>query len=138
MATAQNKDVRVVGLGASAGGLEAFEHFFLNTPLDARLSIIVVQHLPPDSKSVLAEILQRYTDLPVIQVTTPTRMEPNHVYVIPPDHDIGVIDGEIQLFEPSVDRVLRLPVDFLFRSIAEAFGAKAAGVVLRVQVLMAR
>lgn len=125
-----DNQIRVVGIGASAGGLEAFERFFVNLPADTGLTFIVVQHLSPDNESILSQILQRYTHMPVIQVTETTPLEQNHVYVIPPKHDLGVTAQEILLFEPSAPRGFRLPIDFLFRSLAETFGSHAVGIVL--------
>jgi|GEM_PF-1110316 len=126
----EHSHLRIVGIGASAGGLEAFEIFFRNLPDSAGLSVIVVQHLAPDNRSILPEILQRYTELPVTQIQETTEIEANHVYVIPPNYDIGVKSNELHLFEPGAPRGFRLPVDFLFRSLAENFGSQAVGIVL--------
>ena len=123
-------ELNIVGIGASAGGLEALEAFFVNMPSDTGLSFVVVQHLSPESESILSQILQRYTEMPVMQVVEETAIEPDHIYVIPPKYDIGAEDNILKLYEPTAPRGFHLPVDFLFRSLADHSGARTAGVVL--------
>ena len=123
-------ELNIVGIGASAGGLEALEDFFINMPEDTGLSFVIVQHLAPDYKSILSEILQRYTQMPVTQILDGTLIEPNHVYVIPPNRDVGVVGNILSLYAPSAPRGFNLPIDFLFRSLANQLGSKTAGIVL--------
>jgi two-component system CheB/CheR fusion protein len=109
---------RIVGLGASAGGLEPLEQFLAHVPAASGLAYIVVQHLDPTHKAMLTELLQRATPMPVREVTASMRLELNAVYVIPPNTELTVKDGILRLAEPSAPRGLRLPIDVLFCSLA--------------------
>jgi len=121
---------RVVGLGASAGGLEPLEQFLAHVPTASGLAYVVVQHLDPTHKAMLAALLQRSTSMPVREVTASSRLEPNTVYVIPPNTELTVKGGLLRLAEPSEPRGMRLPIDVLFCSLAGDQGARAIGVVL--------
>jgi two-component system CheB/CheR fusion protein len=120
----------VVGLGASAGGLEAFEEFFRHVPTDIGMAFVLVSHLDPTHESILAEIVQRATKLPVVEVTDQLAVKPNCVYVIPPNRDLTIFHGVLQLTMPETPRGQRLPIDGFFRSLAEDQGENAVGVVL--------
>lgn len=120
----------VVGIGASAGGLAAFEQLFTNIPPNSGMAFVVVQHLSPPHKSILPEILQRYTTMPVVQVTEGIKVNPNGVYVIPPGTDLALNDGHLRLLKPEAVRGYRLPIDFFFRSLAQDLGERAIGIVL--------
>jgi len=120
----------VVGIGASAGGLEALEQFLRRVPKDSVMAIVVVQHLDPTHIGMLAELLQRASALPVVQVTDRLRVEPGHVYVIPPNKDMSIVHGVLHLLVPVAPRGLRLPIDFFFRSLAEDFRERSIGVLL--------
>jgi two-component system, chemotaxis family, CheB/CheR fusion protein len=121
---------RIVGLGASAGGLEPLEQFLAQVPVPSGLAYVVVQHLDPTHKAMLTELLQRATSMPVREVTTYMRVEPNAVYVIPPNTELTVKGGVLRLAEPSEPRGMRLPIDVLFCSLAGDQGARAIGIVL--------
>jgi two-component system CheB/CheR fusion protein len=121
---------RVVGLGASAGGLEALEQFIANVPLASGLAYVVVQHLDPTHKAMLTELLQRATAMPVREATMSMRVEPDVVYVIPPSAELTVAGGRLHLAEPAQPRGRRLPIDVLFCSLAHDQGENAIGVVL--------
>jgi two-component system, chemotaxis family, CheB/CheR fusion protein len=121
---------RVVGLGASAGGLEALQQFIANVPPASGLAYIVVQHLDPTHKAMLTELLQRGTTMPVREATGSMHVEPDVVYVIPPSTELTVADGRLHLAEPAQPRGRRLPVDVLFCSLARDQGERAIGVVL--------
>ena len=121
---------QIVGLGASAGGLEPLEQFLAHVPAASGLAYIVVQHLDPTHKAMLTELLQRATSMPVREATTSMRVEPNSVYVIPPNTELTVKDRLLRLAEPSEPRGMRLPIDVLFCSLAGDQGARAIGVVL--------
>src|SRR5450631_2879700 len=121
---------RIVGLGASAGGLEPLQQFLAHVPVPSGLAYIVVQHLDPTHKAMLAELLQRATSMPVREVTASMPVEPNAVYVIPPNTELTVKGGLLRLAEPSAPRGMRLPIDVLFCSLAGEQGARAIGVVL--------
>ncbi|SHI99521.1 two-component system, chemotaxis family, CheB/CheR fusion protein [Malonomonas rubra DSM 5091] len=120
----------VVGIGASAGGLEALEQFFANVPADSGLAYIVVQHLDPVHDSLLASLIQENSSLPVAQVTDDTRIEPNHVYVIPPNKDMSLLHGVLHLLEPAAPAGLRLPIDFLLTSLADDCRELSIAVIL--------
>jgi two-component system, chemotaxis family, CheB/CheR fusion protein len=121
----------VVGVGASAGGLEAVRGLLQGLPPDAGLAVIIVQHLAPTHESLLSGLLASHTAMRVVPVTEAMPLEPNTVFVIQPDTDLTVIDGRVlpSPREPTV-RGARLPVDRLFRSLAQALGNQAAGIVL--------
>lgn len=122
----------VVGLGASAGGLAAFESFFAGMPADSDpgMAFVLVQHQAPDHKSVLADIVRRFTRMPVFEVEDGTKLRPNCVYVIPPNADLTFGNGKLQLSESVAPRGRRLPIDSFFRSLAEDQQDRAIGVVL--------
>lgn len=120
----------IVGLGASAGGLEALEQFFAHVPKESGLGFVVVQHLDPTHKGILVELLQRFTSMPVVQIRDRMAVEPNHVYVIPPNKDLSILHGVLHLLAPAVPRGLRLPIDFFFRSLADDLQERSIGIIL--------
>ncbi len=120
----------VVGIGASAGGLEALELFLKHVPEGSGLALVIIQHLDPTHKGIMVELLQRATSMPVIQTTDRLKIEPNHVYVIPPNKDLSLLHGVLHLLVPTAPRGLRLPIDFFFRSLAEDLGDSSIGVIL--------
>ncbi len=122
--------VGVVGVGASAGGLEALEQFFARVPVRSGLAYIVVQHLDPTQKAMLAELLQRVTSLSVQEAGEQMRVEADHVYVIPPNTELSLAQGTLHVMPPTEPRGMRLPVNVLFSSLACDQGAAAVGVVL--------
>jgi two-component system CheB/CheR fusion protein len=120
----------VVGLGASAGGLEALSVFFETVPPDTGLVFVVVTHLSPDHKSVLDELLQRHTQMPVQQVLgDQVTIEPNHVYVVPPNRQLVLTDSHLRTAEFDGPRAGRAPIDIFFRSLA-AMHAEPVGIIL--------
>src|SRR5579871_44544 len=123
-------ELRVVGIGASAGGVEALTDFFANLPVDTGLAYLVVLHLLPGHVSRLPEILARVTGLPVKQATDGEPVLADHVYVIPPDALMSVSDGRVQLLAPSTPGYSSMPIDFLLSSIAAEYGPRAIGIVL--------
>lgn len=120
----------VVGIGASAGGLEAFEQFFQHITSDCGIAFVLVPHLDPSHASILTEILQRSTKMPVLEARDQMKLTPNHVYVIPPNRDISLFKGALQLNVPEIPRGQRMPIDFFLRSLAEEQGEKAIGIIL--------
>ncbi|MFH0825072.1 MAG: chemotaxis protein CheB, partial [Pseudomonadota bacterium] len=120
----------IVGIGASAGGLEAFEQFFTHTPPDTGMAFVLIQHLDPKHKSILTELIQRYTRMTVQQVEDGVEVEPNSVYVIPPNRNMALLHGTLHLLEPSEIPGVRTPIDFFFRSLAEDRKEKAICIVL--------
>ena len=111
----------VVGIGASAGGLAAFEAFFSGMPAetDPGMAFVLVQHLAPDHKSMLTELVRRYTRMQVFEIEDGVTVRPNCVYIIPPNRDIAFLNGSIQLLEPTTPHGQRMPIDFFFRSLAQ-------------------
>lgn len=120
----------VVGIGASAGGLEALQHFFDNTSADSTLAFVVVQHLSPDFKSLMDELLGRHTDLPIHLVENGMQVEPGHVYLIPPKKEMIISEGRLLLSERDPQQELTLPIDVFFRSMAQDCGRHGVAVVL--------
>jgi two-component system, chemotaxis family, CheB/CheR fusion protein len=121
---------RIVGLGASAGGLEALGQFLGQVPPDSGLAYLVVQHLDPTHKAMLVELLQRVCVIPVREATSAAWVAPNFVYVIAPNSELTVSGGRLQLRRPDEPRGLRLPIDVLFSSLAREQGDLAIGVVM--------
>lgn len=119
-----------VGIGASAGGLEAIESFFKHMPADNGLAFIVVQHLSPDYKSLMKELLSKHTDMPVVRIEEGMLIEANTVYLIPPKRNLTIFHGKLLLHEQDYSRGINLPIDIFLRSLAEDQGEKAIGVIL--------
>ncbi|HEX7523227.1 MAG TPA: chemotaxis protein CheB [Candidatus Deferrimicrobium sp.] len=122
----------VVGIGASAGGLAAIEAFFAAMPSDKEIgtAFVVVQHLSPDHKSILIDLVKRYTRMQVFQVEDGIELQPDCVYIIPPNRDMALLDGKLHLLDPGAPRGLRLPIDFFFRSLAQDRQEQAICIVL--------
>ena len=122
----------IVGIGASAGGLAAFEAFFSGMPplVDPGMAFVLVQHLAPDHKSILTDLVRRYTRMQVFEVEDGMAVQPNFAYIIPPNRDMAFLNGTLQLIEPSAPRGLRLPIDFFFRSLAQDQRERAICIVL--------
>jgi len=120
----------IVGIGASAGGLEALEQFFENMPKNNGMAFVVIQHLDPNYVGIMPELLQRTTDMKVVQATDHLKVLPNYVYVIPPNKSMSLLKGYLFLFEPVELRGLRLPIDQFFRSLADDQQDKSIGIVL--------
>jgi two-component system CheB/CheR fusion protein len=121
---------QIVGIGASAGGLEALELFFNNMPKDSGLAYVVIQHLDPNHVGIMPELLQRITSMKVFQATDNLNVKPNCVYVIPPNKSMSILNGVLHLFEPIETRGLRLPIDIFFRSLADDMQDKSIGIIL--------
>lgn len=120
----------VVGLGASAGGLEALQTFFANMPDDTGLAFVVVQHLSPDYKSLMVELLSKTTAMAVKRIEDGMPLEPNCVYLIPPKKNVSIYHRKLLLADQDPGRGLNLPIDLFFRSLAEDVGERAVGIVL--------
>jgi two-component system, chemotaxis family, CheB/CheR fusion protein len=120
----------IVGIGASAGGLEALEQLLQNIPEKSGMAYVVVQHLDPTQKGMLPELLQRISSMQVFQVKDLMKVKPDSVYVIPPNKSMSIFKGILHLFEPVEARGLRLPVDFFLRSLADDQKEYAVGIIL--------
>ena len=120
----------IIGIGASAGGLEAFELFFKNVPADSGMAFILISHLDPAHASMLAEILQRISAIPVAEAQDQITVEPDHVYTIPPNREMTIFNGTLQLSVPGQQHGQRMPIDTFLRSLTEETGEKAIAVIL--------
>ncbi|MBV8091408.1 MAG: chemotaxis protein CheB, partial [Alphaproteobacteria bacterium] len=120
----------IVGIGASAGGVEALEHFFKSVPPENGLAFVVVTHLPPDRESLLSEILGRSTRMPVVNAQDDVNLEADHVYVLPPSAILTIHEGRLQLRRTGTTDRERAPIDVFFSSLAKDQGEHAIGVVL--------
>lgn len=122
--------VPVVGIGCSAGGLEALELFFGQVSSDSDAAFVVIQHLNPDFPSILPDLIGRAARLPVSEAKNHMKIKAGNVYVIPPDRDLTLLHDTLYLLEPVRHSGLRLPVDFFLRTLAEDKGELAVGVIL--------
>jgi two-component system CheB/CheR fusion protein len=120
----------VVGVGASAGGLEALETFFEHMPSDAGMAFVVVQHLSPDFKSLMDELLSRRTEITIHRVADGMAVEPNAIYLIPPKKEMIISGGRLLLTDKDPATGLSLPIDTFFRSLAQDCGERAVGIIL--------
>lgn len=120
----------IVAIGASAGGLEAFEQFFRHIPANTGMAFVLVSHLDPDHASMLTEILQRTTSMPVAEALDQVQVIPNSVYAIPPNRDLSIFHGKLQLSAPDMPRGQRMVIDVFLRSLAEDQGENAIGIIL--------
>lgn len=131
-ATPRREGFPVVGIGASAGGLAAFEALFSAMPTDGNpgMAFVLIQHLSPGHSSLLTELVQRYTAMPVHQAADGMVVQPDSVYIIPPNYDMAFADGVLQLLKPVEARGRRMPIDFFFRSLAQDQHERAICIVL--------
>ena len=120
----------IVGIGASAGGLEALVQFFKHVPVSSGMAFVIIQHLDPTQKGMMPELLQRATALKVAQVKDRTKVQPDRVYIIAPNSDMSLLHGTLHLLAPAAPRGLRLPIDFFFRSLAEDQHERSVGIIL--------
>ena len=120
----------VVGIGASAGGLEAFEQFFGKMPVDSGVAFVLIPHLDPSHASMMTELLRRVTKIEVAEATEGMAVKPDHVYVIPPNRDISIFHGVLNLAPPQKAHGLRMPIDSFLRSLAEDQGEVSIGIIL--------
>ena len=120
----------IVGIGASAGGLEAFKTFFSELPDAPGMAFVIVQHLDPTHKSLMVDLLKKYTKMQISEVKDHTEVLKDHVYIIPPNKDMAIFNGILHLMEPSLPRGFRKPIDFFQRSLANDQGVRAVGIIL--------
>jgi two-component system CheB/CheR fusion protein len=120
----------IVGIGASAGGLEALVQFLEHVPAGNAMALVIVQHLDPTRKGIMPELLQHATSMRVVEVKDRTRVRPGCTYVIPPNKDMSILHGVLHLLEPAEPRGQRLPIDYFLRSLAEDQNERSIGVIL--------
>ncbi|MEX8548000.1 MAG: chemotaxis protein CheB [Mucilaginibacter sp.] len=120
----------IVAIGGSAGAFNAFEKFFTHMPADSGMAFVLVMHLDPNYASNLAELIQAFTPMPVMQAEDGAQVKPNTVYVIPPDKDMGIHNRKLLLLNPSKAHGMRLPIDYFLQSLAEDQWNRAVGIIL--------
>jgi two-component system CheB/CheR fusion protein len=120
----------IVGIGASAGGLEAFTEFFKYMPADSGIAFVLVPHLDPNHVSLLPELLQKHTEMKVVQIEDGMKVQPNTVSVVPPNAHIGIMNGTLQLIESPDYLRFKLPIDFFFHSLAQDQKQNAVCIIL--------
>ncbi|MGZ8174078.1 MULTISPECIES: chemotaxis protein CheB [Methylobacter] len=120
----------IIGIGASAGGLEALEQLLSHVPVGNNAAFVVIQHLDPTKQGLLPELLQRITPMSVVQAGDGMKVKPNYVYVIPPNKELAILHGKLHLLDPVEPRGLRLPIDFFFKSLADDRHEQAVAVIL--------
>jgi chemotaxis protein methyltransferase CheR/two-component system CheB/CheR fusion protein len=120
----------IIGVGASAGGLEALELFFTHLPPESGVAFVVIQHMDPTHPAMLSEILQGRTLMKVVEASDDDKASPNCVYVIPPNKDLSIIDGHLHLINPVAERGFRLPIDDFFIALAKDQTQHAVGIIL--------
>ncbi len=126
----KDKAFPIVGIGASAGGLEAIEGFVSHLPVRVNIAFVIVQHLAPKYKSIMPELLKKYTKMRIFVIEEGMKIEPDCIYLNPPTKNVSVVNCTFQLIEPEEAHGARLPIDFFFRSLSEDRGEKAICVVL--------
>jgi two-component system CheB/CheR fusion protein len=124
------KEFLIVGIGASAGGIQALQEFFGQVPENSNMAYVVILHLSPDHDSQLAHVLQQQTPIPVLQVTEKVFIEPDHIYVVPPDRHLTIEDDCIAVLPNLHMEERRAPVDIFFRTLADQHGPRAISVIL--------
>ena len=130
VSTTKTADFPIAGIGASAGGLEALETFFSNLPSESNMAFVIIQHLSPKHKSIMGSLLSKYTQMPVNEIKSGMKIEPNHVYLNPPDKNVVIQNGKLQLMIPIKTEGINLPIDCFFKSMAADLGEKAICIIL--------
>ena len=120
----------IVGIGSSAGGLEALELFLSNLPPETNMAFVIIQHLSPRHKSIMADLLMKYTRMRVLAIQDDKKVEPNCVYLNPPDKNVVILNRRLYLTEPTQSHGVNLPIDCFFRSLSEDQGEKAICIIL--------
>lgn len=128
--TTQSNTFHIVGIGASAGGLEALEKFFTAMPADGGMAFVVIQHLSPDYKSHMVELLSKYTTMPVHEATDGMTANPNNIYLLPRRKNVTISEGKLFLVDYERTRSLNLPIDIFFESLAKDQGELAIAIIL--------
>ena len=128
--TTEPNSFPVVAVGASAGGLEAFSQLLRAIPNNTGMAFVFIQHLDPKHHSMLSELLTKAANMPVLEATNGTTVKPNHVYVIPPNVNMGINRRRLQLTPRAAAPGLHTPIDFFMRSLAEERNNRSIGVVL--------
>lgn len=128
-------DFAVVGIGASAGGLQAVKRFFENMPKDNGMAFVVIFHLSPDHQSSAGKLIEQATQMPVIQVTSAVPIQKNHVYVISPAQHLSMNDGHLRVLQQAPRRGGHVTIDLFFRDLAEVHKERAFCLVLSLSLI---
>ena len=120
----------IVGIGASAGGLETLNIFFSSMPGDSYMAFVVIQHLSPQHQSIMASLLEKHTRMTVRQIEDGMKLKANQVYLNPPGKNVAIFNRSLHLLEPVKSSTINMPIDFFFRSLSEDQGEKAIGIIL--------
>jgi two-component system CheB/CheR fusion protein len=123
-------DFLIVGIGASAGGLETLEAFFHKMPLDSGIAFVIIQHMSPKHKSIMAALLAKHTQMTVREIEDATPLEPNCVYLNPPNKNVAIFNQVLHLMEPLKTGAINMPIDYFFRALSEDQKEKAIAIVL--------
>lgn len=126
----KTQPIFITGIGASAGGLEALEQLFSHMPANTGIAFVVIQHLSPDYKSLMVELLSKHTDMNVVRAEDGTQVQPNHIYLIPPKKNMTIYNGCLQLREKDPETLVNLPIDIFFGSLSKDQGDRAVGIIL--------
>ncbi|MFC1509083.1 chemotaxis protein CheB [Candidatus Omnitrophota bacterium] len=126
----KNNTFPIVGIGASAGGLEAIEKFFSHMPHDCGMAFVLVVHLAADKKSIMDDLLKKFTKMNVYQIEDKVEIKPDCIYITAPNKEIAILQGKLHLMVPTERHGLRLPIDYFFRSLADERSEKAICIVL--------
>lgn len=126
----KHPDFPVVAIGTSAGGLEALELFFSNMPDNTGMAFVLIQHLDPNYKGMMPDLIRKVTKMKVLQVSDNLRIKPDSVYVIPPNKNMSILNGRLQLFDLADVHGLKLPINFFFHSLADDMGERSIGIIL--------
>ena len=126
----ERNDFLIVGIGASAGGLETLEAFFHNMPPDSGVAYVIIQHLSPKHKSIMASLLANHTRMTVREIEDATPLEPNCIYLNPPDKNVAVFKHVLHLMAPIKTGAINMPIDFFFRSLSEEQKERAIAIIL--------
>ena len=126
----KNDNFLIVGIGASAGGLETFRDFFQALPDNSGMAFILVQHLDPTHKSLLSELLTNFTKMTVTEIKDGSLVNPENIYVIPPNKELAILNGKLHLLDPHKERMQRRPIDYFFKSLAQDQKERAVGIIL--------
>ncbi len=127
---AKIKSFPVIAIGGSAGSFPAYEKFFAHMPADSGMAIIIIMHLDPLHKSQLSEVMQRYTPIPVIEATDGVSIQPDHIYIIPPNKDMGIHNRKLLLLTASKPEGIRQPIDYFFQSLANDQWNRSVAIIL--------
>jgi two-component system CheB/CheR fusion protein len=125
----KDKTFPIIGLGGSAGSFSSFEKFFTNMPADSGMAFVIIMHLHPDHKGQLTDLIKRFTAMPVIEATDGLQVQQDHIYIIPPNKDMGIHNRKLLLLSPSRPNGFSQPIDYFLQSLADDQWNRAVGII---------